>query len=77
MNEKLTEKSPMPDGLLDTLSNGANLRDLIGYLQQANTDSQCSELGWKLRGRMSCTSQLIMHPGIKSGSIPRYLRSPF
>ncbi len=32
-NQKLTEKSPMPDGLLDTLS-GNEIRDLIRYLQQ-------------------------------------------
>jgi putative heme-binding domain-containing protein len=32
-DQKLTEKSPMPDGLLDTLSNN-EIRDLIRYLQK-------------------------------------------
>ena len=32
-SRKVTEKSPMPDGLLDTLSN-EEIRDLIHYLQQ-------------------------------------------
>lgn len=32
-NQKLTEKSPMPDGLLDSLS-GDEIRDLVRYLQQ-------------------------------------------
>ena len=31
-SRKITEKSPMPDGLLDTLS-PEQIRDLIGYLQ--------------------------------------------
>jgi len=31
-SRKITEKSPMPDGLLDTLS-AAQIRDLIGYLR--------------------------------------------
>ncbi|MDA7936928.1 hypothetical protein N9B79_00990, partial [bacterium] len=30
---KETEKSPMPDGLLDTLS-ATDIRDLVSYLQQ-------------------------------------------
>ena len=31
-SRKITDKSPMPDGLLDTLSTD-EIRDLIGYLQ--------------------------------------------
>ena len=33
LNQKVTEKSPMPDGLLDTLSDN-EIRDLVHYLQQ-------------------------------------------
>ena len=32
-SRKITDKSPMPDGLLDTLS-AQEIRDLVGYLQQ-------------------------------------------
>ena len=32
-DHKLTEKSPMPDGLLETLSNN-EIRDLVRYLQK-------------------------------------------